>query len=159
MLAKSASQFFRQQRASSGLVCVHQRNFSGGGPKKPAMPASETNFDVVFVGGMNTTAVMKFLQCDGVDYKMAIVTDRSRYILPQSYFGVSHGHLADLKLESATVSAQIEPWSRMDTFSKVTQFLPEQNKLRLSNGREYTYKSLVLSPGFHHSAEYIEGLS
>ena len=98
MLAKSASQILRQQRASS-LTCVHQRNFSGGGPKKPNMPASETNFDVVFVGGMNTAAIMKFLQCDGVNYKMAIITDRSRFILPQSYFGVSHGHIAELKLE------------------------------------------------------------
>ena len=125
MLAKSANQYFRQQRSVSALTCVHQRNFSGGGPKKPSMPATETNFDIVFVGGMNSTAILKFLQCDGVDYKMAIITDRSRFILPQSYFGVSHGHIAELKLESGTVSAQIEPWSRMDTFAKVSQFVPE----------------------------------
>lgn len=36
--------------------------------------------------------------------------------------------------------------------------MPEQNKLRLSNGREYTYKALVLAPGFDHSSEHIEGL-
>ena len=90
---------------------------------------------------------------------MALVTDRSRYILPQSYFGVSHGHIAELKLESGTVSAQIEQWSRTDTFVRVSEYLPEQNKLRLSNGREYTYKALVLAPGFDHSAEHIEGLT
>ena len=125
MLSKSAAQFIRQQRSVAGLTCVHQRNFSGGGPKKPSMPASETNFDIVFVGGMNSTAILKFLQCDGVNYKMALIADRSRFILPQSYFGVSHGHIAELKLESSTVSAQIEPWSRMDTFAKVSQFVPE----------------------------------
>lgn len=69
---------------------------------------------------MNATSLLKFLQCDGVNYKMALVTDRSRYILPTSYFGVAHGHIAELKLESGTVSAQIEPWSRTDTFAKVT---------------------------------------
>jgi hypothetical protein len=74
---------------------------------------------------MNATAVLKFLQCDGVNYKMALITDSSRFILPQSYFGVSHGHIAELKLQSGTVSAQIEPWSRTDTFAKVTEFLPE----------------------------------
>ena len=158
MLAKSANQYFRQQRSVAGLTCVHQRNFSGGGPKKPSMPASETNFDIVFVGGMNSTAILKFLQCDGVNYKMALITDRSRFILPQSYFGVSHGHIAELKLESSTVSAQIEPWSRMDTFAKVSQFVPEQNKLRLTNGREYTYKALVMATGFNHTSEHIEGL-
>lgn len=72
------------------------------------MPATETNFDVVFVGGMNATALLKFIQADGVNYKMALVTDKSRFILPQSYFGVSHGHIAELKLESGTVSAQVE---------------------------------------------------
>ena len=47
---------------------------------------------------MNATSLMKFLQADGVNYKMALVTDMSRYILPNAYFGVSHGHLAELKL-------------------------------------------------------------
>jgi hypothetical protein len=74
---------------------------------------------------MNATALVKFLQTDDVSYKMALVTERSRFVLPQSYFGVSHGHIAELKLESATVSAQVKPWSRMDTFSKVSQFIPE----------------------------------
>jgi hypothetical protein len=33
------------------MVSAHQRNFSGGGgPKKPALGATETDFDVVFVG-------------------------------------------------------------------------------------------------------------
>jgi hypothetical protein len=68
---------------------------------------------------MNATALVKFLQCDGVNYTMALVADRSRFILPQSYFGVSHGHIAELKLESGTVSAQVEQWSRTDTFAKV----------------------------------------
>lgn len=69
---------------------------------------------------MNATALLKFIQADGVNYKMALVTDRSRYILPQSYFAVSHGHIAELKLESGTVSAQVEQWSRADTFVKVS---------------------------------------
>jgi NADH dehydrogenase FAD-containing subunit len=114
------------------------------------MPASETNFDIVFVGGINATALLKFIQQDGIDYKMALITDRSRFILPQAYFGVSHGHIPELKLESGTVSAQVEPWSRTDTFTKVAQFFPEQNKLKLTNGREYTYKALVVATGFNH---------
>lgn len=57
---------------------------------------------------MNATALLKFMQADGVNYKMALVTERSRFILPQSYFAVSHGHIAELKLESGTVSAQVE---------------------------------------------------
>lgn len=37
--------------------------------------------------------------------------------------------------------------------------MPESNSLVLSNGREYTYKALVLAPGFHHSVDNIDGLS
>lgn len=110
------------------------------------------------LGGMNATSLMKFLQADGVNYKMALITDRSRYILPNAYFGVSHGHLADLKLESGTVSAQIEPWSRTDVFHRVNEILPEQNKVKLTNGREYSYKALVVASGFDHKSANIEGL-
>ena len=95
---------------------------------------------------------------DDVHYKMALISDRSRFIMPQSYFGVSHGHISELKLESGTVSAQVEAWSRTDTNVKVVQFLPEQNTVKLSNNKEYTYKSLVLAPGFKHSSTHIEGL-
>lgn len=108
---------------------------------------------------MNAAALTKFLQQDGVDYKIALITENSRFILPQSYFAVSHGHIAELKLESGSVSAQVDPWSRIDTFSKVTEFNPNQNKLKLSNGREYTYKALVLNTGFSHQSSYIEGLT
>jgi len=36
--------------------------------------------------------------------------------------------------------------------------MPQQNKIKLSNGKEYTYKALVLAPGFNHTMEPIEGL-
>ncbi len=41
---------------------------------------------------------------------------------------------------------------------KVAQYVPESDKVILSNGREYTYKALVLAPGFNHSIDNIEGL-
>ena len=53
MISKSAAAIFKQSGANSkyaSLVTAHQRNFAGGGPKKPAMPANETEFDIVFVG-------------------------------------------------------------------------------------------------------------
>ena len=36
---------------------------------------------------------------------MALVSDRSKYVLPEAYFAISHGHIPELKLESGTVSA------------------------------------------------------
>ena len=39
------------------------------------------------------------------------------------------------------------------------KYLPKENKVQLANGREYTYKALVLAPGFDHKTEAIEGLT
>lgn len=111
-----------------------------------------------YIGGINATALTKFLQVDGVNYKMALITDRSRFVLPEVYFGAAHGHIPELKLESGTVSAQVEPWTRTDTFTRVTEINPEQNKVKLANGREYTYKALVVATGFDHRPEFIKGL-
>jgi hypothetical protein len=89
---------------------------------------------------------------------MALVAGENKYVLPQAYFGCAHGHLPILNLESGTVSSQIEPWARTDVGAKVVKYMPNENKLLLSNGREYTYKALVLAPGLDHRTDGIEGL-
>lgn len=100
----------------------------------------------------------KFIQFDEVNYKMALVAGENKFVLPQAYFGACHGHIPILNLESGTVSSQVEPWARTDVGAKVVKYMPEQNKLLLSNGREYTYKALVLAPGLDHRSDSIEGL-
>jgi len=110
------------------------------------------------IGGANATAITKFIQCDTEQYKMALISNQGKFVLPQAYFGVCHEHIAPLKLESGTVSSQVKPWSRTDVGAQVVKYLPSQNKVVLSNGREYTYKALVLAPGFDHRNDLIEGL-
>lgn len=89
---------------------------------------------------------------------MALVSQQGKYVLPQAYFGVSHGHIPPLKLESGTVSSQVQGWSRTDVGATITKFVPEENKVILSNGREHTYKALVLANGLNHQNSFIEGL-
>ena len=36
--------------------------------------------------------------------------------------------------------------------------MPDENKVLLSNGREYTYKALVVATGLDHRSDLIEGL-
>lgn len=131
----------------------------GGGDKKPAISSSITDFDVVFVGGHNAAAIAKFTQTDGVDLKMAVVTQTAKFVMPNAYFACAHGHMPALKLESDTVSSMVDNWSKLDTGVKVVKYMPDENKLVLSNGKEYTYKALVLSTGLDHKVELIEGLS
>lgn len=89
---------------------------------------------------------------------MALVTNQGKYLVPQAYIGCTHGHLKPLVLETGTVSAQVENWSRTDVGADVTKFVPAENKVILSNGREYTYKALVLATGFSHKSANIDGL-
>ncbi len=114
---------------------------------------------IIFLsGGTNAAAITKFLQKDDVPYKMAVISEQTKYVMPQAYFGVAHGHIPSLKLESGTVSSQVDAWSRTEVGVRVTKYMPNENKLQLSNGKEFTYKALVLAPGFDHSDEHIEGL-
>lgn len=89
---------------------------------------------------------------------MALVSQQGKYILPQAYFGISHGHVVPLRLESGSVSGQIEPWSRFDAGVRIVKFDPKANKVIMSNGREHTYKALVLATGMDHDTRFIQGL-
>jgi hypothetical protein len=60
---------------------------------------------------------------------------------------------------SGSVTGQVQNWSRCDVGARVASFHPNENKLVLNNGREYTYKALVLAPGFDHKSANIEGLT
>jgi len=148
---------FRMNTKASALLTTPSRAM-GGGPKKPNISPTETDFDILMVGGMNAAALTKFLQTDDLPYKMGVITQTGKFVMPTAYFGVAHGHITPLKLESGTVSSQVEGWSKADVGLSVTKYLPKENKLVLSNGKEYTYKALVLAPGLQHKVDSIEGL-
>jgi len=48
------------------LTQANRRSFAGGGDKMPTMDAKNTDFDVVFVGGINAAAMLKFTQAHDV---------------------------------------------------------------------------------------------
>ena len=83
---------------------------------------------------------------------MALVCQSNVFIQPQAYFGVAHSHMPELKLESGTVSSQIDTWSKIEAHQSVTKIDAEHNQIHLSNDKKFTYKALVLAPGFDHSS-------
>lgn len=109
---------------------------------------------------MNSAALLKFTQQHdmGSDLKMAIVSENTTFIQPQAYFGVVNSAIKELKLESGTLAAQVETWSRVEGMAKVSKINPNENHLHLNNGKKFTYKALVLNTGFEHSASGIVGL-
>jgi len=90
--------------------------------------------------------------------KMALVAENNVYVQPQAYFGVCHSHLPALKLESGTCAAQIDTWSKLENGTSVSKINAEGNTVEMTNGKTFSYKALVLAPGFNHSMDYIKGL-
>lgn len=63
-----------------------------------------------------------------------------------------------MKLQSGTIQAQIDNWSKIESNTKVTKIDAAHDKLELNNGKTFSYKALVLTPGFEHSTSFIKGL-
>lgn len=145
------------KKSMKTLTSAPMRTFAGGSaPKK--LDKNITDFDICVVGGNNATALTKFLQNEHNHLKMAIITDKSKFIVPELYFFCSHEAIKPLKLETGSVASQVDGSSRVDSNVRATKIDPENNKIKLSNGKEYTYKALVYAPGFDHSIDHIKGL-
>jgi hypothetical protein len=89
---------------------------------------------------------------------MALVTRNNVYVQPALYFPILHGHVPSLKCDSGGVSAQVENWSKIEVGVSATKVSADHNKISLSNGKDFTYKALVLATGFDHDSSYIKGL-
>lgn len=85
------------------------RAFAGGGPKIPAIDPKITDFDVVVVGGLNSTILMKNLQenehIKHLHPKMALVTEHGLWMQPQAYIGVVNSAVQDFKMESGSITS------------------------------------------------------
>ena len=138
---KAARALLNQSTPMLGSV---QHRSLGGGEKKPAMAASVTDFDVLLVGkyswtlyvvlilffhligGINATALTKFLQTEENGWDLALVTEaKGKFIMPQNYFGALHHHIPPLDMETSTISSQVSNFSRVDSGKKVVKYMPE----------------------------------
>lgn len=128
-----------------------------GGSKIHKIPDSQTEFDVVVVGGAAATALTKFWQNDHIHEQVALITDKGKYLNAELYHMVSFAAIKILSYETDSVSAQVDASSKIQ-ITKATQIKPDENKIVLQNGKEYTYRSLVLQTGLNHDETSIEGL-
>ena len=88
---------------------------------------------------------------------MGIISKDSSYVIPQAYFNVTHEHKKALNLESAQIVNMVDAWSSINV-TTVKTLSPSTNSLTLENGKELTYKALVLAPGFDTDPDMVPGL-
>lgn len=84
-----------------------------------------TCFSFCITGGINATALAKFVQHEDVNWNMALVTDKGKFIQPQNYYPILHQHLKPLELFTGAVSAQVKSWSKVDIGKKVVKYMPD----------------------------------
>jgi NADH dehydrogenase FAD-containing subunit len=89
---------------------------------------------------------------------MALVTDMQKFVNPDLYWLCNYGIIKEIKSESGSIGAQVDQSSRTNPSTRVTKILPDQSKVVLENGKEYTYRALVLANGLDNKSEFIEGL-
>lgn len=99
----------------------------------------------------------KFWQNDHIHEQVALITDKGKYLNAELYHMVSFAAVKILAYETDSVSAQVDASSKIQ-ITKATQIKPDENKIVLQNGKEYTYRSLVLQTGLNHDETSIEGL-
>ncbi len=142
------------QRASITQIPVR---YAGGGAKIHKIPDTQTDFDVVVVGGVSATALTKFWQNDHIHEQVALVTPQTKYLNSELYHMVNISAVKILAYETDSVAAQVNASSKI-VYTKVKQFKPDENKVVLDNGKEYTYRALVVQNGLEQKSEFIEGL-
>jgi len=136
------------QSRYGSMIKTSQRGFAGGA-EKPPMAADNTDFDILFVGGGGAAGLLKTTQLheDAQHLKMGIVSKDMQFCVPQAYFNVTHEHKKPLTLESAIIVNMVDSWSAVHN-TTVTKLNPASNTVVLDDGKELTYKALVLAPGF-----------
>ena len=80
----------------------------------------------MWAGGPNCGALTKYLQAhERADkLKIGIVSKDTVWVQPQAYFGILHQHIKALKMETGTLSAMIDTWSRVEGNTTVTNLDP-----------------------------------
>ena len=95
---------------------------------------------------------------DAKHLKIAIVAKENEGIYPTLYFGICHGHLDAKGSVSSAVTAQVDNWSKIETYNTVEKINPDKNTVELGNGKTFSYKALMLATGFDHQIDHIKGL-
>jgi len=91
-------------KRSTSLLQQSARSFAFGAKPKP-ISQDHTDYDIVLVGGLNATAMTKFMQfnpeCAGM--KIACISTAYKFLKPQCYFGCSHAHMDPSKVEAVNM--------------------------------------------------------
>lgn len=122
------------------------KNFAGGKKKAPIDPTLR-DFDVIWIGGLNSANMIKHFQHKHFHGKMAGFNPNAKFFNQHLYEYLLTSNMKNYKYLSMPFSSNFEVTDAKCGKDRITKINPQKNEITTEKGDVFRYKSLVLNTG------------
>ena len=138
-------------KKSNELFKLTKKHMAGGGKKKKIDPNLK-EFDIVWIGGINSANMIKYFQHKHFHGTMAGFNPNSKFYYQHLYEYIISGNMKPYKFSAMPFSSNFDILESKCGRDAITQIIPEKNQIVSDKGEVYTYKALVLNTGLDQKA-------
>jgi hypothetical protein len=138
-----------QSKKNLNLLISQPKKFFAGGGKKKKIDPKLKDFDLIFIGGLNTANMIKWFQHKHFHGTMAGFCQSNKFYYETLYPQVVVADIKIFKYGSMGFGSNYDSISAKYGKESVKQILPDKNQIVTENGDTYNYKSLVLNTGLY----------
>jgi hypothetical protein len=143
----------RASRSTKRLITIPKKFFAGGGATKKIDPNLK-DFDVIFVGGLNSALILKHFQQKHFHGTMAAFNHSSKFSYEHLYDYIISGNMKIFKYSAMPYTSLVDIAQSRVMKDSITHINPAKNQVTSSKGEVFNYKTLVLNTGLNQKAEY-----
>lgn len=134
------------------LTNYTKRFFAGGGKKKKKIDPKLKDFDVIFLGGLNSANMIKYFQHKHFHGTMAGFCHTDKFFYETLYPHMVVNDIKPFKYSSSNFSGNFDTGVSKSSKESISKIIPEKNQIVTEKGDTYTYKSLVLNTGLNQKS-------
>ncbi len=133
------------------LIKISKRHMAGGGKAKKIDPNLK-EFDVVWIGGINSANMIKYFQHKHFHGTMAGFNPNSKFYYQHLYEYIISGNMKPYKFSAMPFSSNYDIGVSKCGRDSISRIIPEKNQIVTDKGETYSYKALVLNTGLDQKA-------
>ena len=138
-------------RKGTEFFKISKKHMAGGGKKKK-IDTNLKEFDIVWIGGINSANMIKYFQHKHFHGTMAGFNPNSKFYYQHLYEYIISGNMKPYKFSAMPFSSNYDILESKCGRDAITQIIPEKNQIISDKGETYTYKTLVLNTGLDQKA-------
>jgi len=149
-----------QAKKCKELIKLSKKNMAGGGAAKKIDPTLK-EFDIVWIGGINSANMIKYFQHKHFNGTMAGFNPNSKFYYQHLYEYIIAGNMKPYKFSAMPFSSNFDIGVSKCGRDSISRILPEKNQIVTEKGETYSYKALVLNTGLDqkaHNMPFLNGL-